>query len=107
MIIDLGHPVAAHLLDLREGVPLPRVRSVDTERKVATVHDGSGFEATEVQYDDLVLGSDTPLHLRGLLPGVRALDEDETLPRPYVPEYPLVEGVKQDLRDKPYGFKVD
>lgn len=107
MIIDLGHPVASHLLVLRDGVPVARVQSIDTDRKVARVHDGCGFETTEVRYDDLALGSDTPLHLRGLLPGVRALDEDETLPRPYAPEYVLSEGVKQELRDKSYSFKTD
>lgn len=106
MIIELGHPIAKHLIVLTRGVPLAHVRAIDTARQVASVHDGHGFATNELQYDELLLDAHTPEHLREVLPGVRVMHEDETLPRPYAPEYPLTTEVKRDLRDRPYTFQA-
>lgn len=76
MIIDLDHPIAPHILVLKNGVKMGRVLLIDTELRTARqrFQEGGGWEA--VPYDSLAFGSLTPPHIRELLPEVPILTED-------------------------------
>lgn len=69
MIIDLNHPLAPHIVLLKDGQPLGRVQKVNTVSKTywaVSATDESALE--EGTFDVVCFHKDTPASLRLIMP---------------------------------------